>query len=172
MNANRNAQFFALDGLKVPILATVKVQQTYETLGGRDLSRSRNGRARLQVHWQKLKTVLSGSGWRVAPFSGVDQTVLHTLDCVSARALQSVQPVFQLPDQRQDIPPRGFAVVGGELVRTASAFNGSTLALTPHPQAESYVCWYWPQLTGYLTLTEQGDPRGGDYSWTLTLEEA
>jgi hypothetical protein len=78
MNANQNAQFFALDGQVIPIRAGLKVSQTYEQLGGRQLFRARTGKARLQSHWSKVKTVLSGSGWNVMPFAGIDQTAVHT----------------------------------------------------------------------------------------------
>jgi hypothetical protein len=33
------------------------VSQTYEQLGGRQLFRARTGKARLQSHWSKVKTV-------------------------------------------------------------------------------------------------------------------
>ncbi|RMC99558.1 hypothetical protein EAY64_07230 [Aquitalea palustris] len=173
MNANRYAQFFALDGQVIPIRAGLKVNQTYEQLGGRQLFRARTGKARLQSHWSKVKTVLSGSGWHVMPFAGIDQTAVHTLDCVTARALQGHLPLFTLPAIRQDIPPRGFAVVGGELVPTHAVLAGTVLTLNPVANADSYVCWYWPRLTGYLTaVSDQGDPRSLNYTWSLTLEEA
>jgi hypothetical protein len=144
---------------RIPIRAGLKVSQTYEQLGGRQLFRARTGKARLQSHWSKVKTVLSGSGWNVMPFAGIDQTAVHTLDCVTARALQSHLPLFTLPALRPDVPPRGFAVIAGELVPTCGTGRHGADA-QPGRQCGQLCLLVLATLTGYLTaVSDQGDPR-------------
>ncbi len=160
-----------LDGLPLGPLAGLEVSQTYERIGGASLYRGRSGRGRKQTHWQKLKTTLSAQGWMPAALAAVDESVPHVLDCLQPRSLIGIGRQFALPVCRPDVEPVGYAVVAEQLVQTGVAVAGNTATLAAVDGAAHYQVLYWPRLTGFVTVSENGSPGQANFGWELVLEE-
>lgn len=138
-NVHEYALTLGIDGTLIPIKAVVKLTQTYERAGGRNLLRMRSGRGVMQSRWEKVRSDIAATGWIPAPLAALDQTVPHVLDCAAPRAV----PVGTVVNERPDIPG---------VVR-----NG--------------MYYYWPRLTGFITIAENTDIRSASWGWNLHFEE-
>jgi hypothetical protein len=174
---------FTLGGIAVAAEAVVGFAQSYEPLGGVARLRMMSGAAVQQVHWRRLRTVLSGDGWWPAGLDGLDYDAQLTLACAAPRSIRSASNVIVLPAGRRadaGYTPIGHALLtgagtqvgGGDLVPTPVSMGGDTATLTVVSGAAGYQVTWWPVLIVFADPpTAETDARGATHRWSLTAEE-
>jgi hypothetical protein len=161
-----------LGGLVIPVQAAGDIEQTFETIGGVASGRMMSGAAWHQVHWRKLKTRISGSGWTPPGLAGLDYDSQLTLKSVASRAIQAAGNVIVIPAaRRSDYAPTGYAIVNGRYVSTPLVLVTNTATLTTVSGAQGYGVRYWPQFNVYAEFSESNSPKGASWSWSVEAEE-
>lgn len=164
-------------GIAIPFDAAHQITQTYEPLGGRALLRMLSGAAVLQNNWNKVRTVIRGSGRYPDQLAGVDWSTSFSIDCAAPLGIHGSSNVITLPAaRRSDWAPWGMALVDGRLVNTPMTIATNTATLTAVAGATSYVAYYFPTLTCYAVSagpSRSFDGRvSGNAGWELIAEEA
>jgi hypothetical protein len=65
-NVHEYALTLGIDGTLIPVKAVVKLTQTYDRAGGRNLLRMRSGRGVMQSRWEKVRSDIAATGWMPA----------------------------------------------------------------------------------------------------------
>jgi hypothetical protein len=168
-----NAHNIIIGGIEIGFSASHEISQTYEPVGGRSTRRLLNGAALLQHHWAKLNTTIQGSGRLPEGLAGLDYTAPIEIKCLAPRSIFAAGTSITLPaSRRTDRAPVGYAIVNGNLVRTAISIATNTATLTAVSGASGYLVAYYPILTVYAAPPRTTfDGRGPIGGWELIGEE-
>ena len=160
-------------GRRISFDASHALNQSYETFGGVTLHRMLDGAGVQQVHWRKVRTVISGSGPKPPGLDGINFDSAITIECAAPLNLSGASNIFTLPAARRaDWAPLGFALVDGTLRAAACSVVGNTATVTTTPGASAYEVSYWPILTVIATPPALDfAARGTVAGWSLTAEE-
>ncbi|MCB6184298.1 hypothetical protein LIN78_12155 [Leeia sp. TBRC 13508] len=161
------------DGIGVPLDTLHDIQQNYANVdGGMKSVRTLNGRLSVTSLWKKLKTTISGNGWRPSD-SGMYRGRQVVLSCIQPRAIDSLARTFEIPlARRMDEGIKAFAQVNGEYLPIGFSQSGQSVLVDENIAATSYRVMYWPELlVCVMDVSEAFNHASGDYSWQLTLEE-
>lgn len=171
-----------IGGIEIPLRAlTEGFAQTYEELAGLSARRTLGGSLLIQRAWPLtrnylLRTTISGGGILPAPLDHLDRGGTYEVECAEHRRIagDGAYNVITLPAGRRSggiYTPRGYALVGGELVETTIAIVGHVATLGLVTGAQHYQVRYWPKFTGNLTHKSDGEPWRATRRWTITIEE-
>lgn len=166
---------FELGGVRVPILACLEFSQTYEPIGGSVIHRMQSGKAVKQTHYTKWRTTLSGQGWIPVGLNALDYRLAQCLKCAAPQSVFSTYPCLTLPTaRRQDEPfvPKGFAMVGQELMEVAMEMQADIATLSAIPDARGYCVHYYPEWQVFAEMTQmQANLHNAEFSWSITAEQ-
>lgn len=95
-------------GMHVPIMARLKVQQTFEPLGGSTRRRMGSGALFSMTAWRRWKTTISGSGWIPAPLLGINFDEPYEIHSVAPLAFLLGAPLPPGWSSRLDYPETQF----------------------------------------------------------------
>lgn len=155
-----------LDGIQLTTAAAVGLSQTYNNTR-KFAVRTMDGTLKTQKNYTKIRTTISGQGWMLTGWEGLNLDSSLTLSCAEPVTIQSLSNVITIPAARRaDEAPRGFAVVSGELVETAVNVVGNDATLTVVSGASHYIVGYYPEFSASVEIEQTG--RQG---WTLTAQE-
>lgn len=166
-----------VDGVAVPVYASVQISQIYEVLRGTTPKRMRDGSLRWRTVWSgKLRTTISGSGVIPAGFSGIDFDDSFTLSCIAHRAVNSAGTTITIPATRRTdagSTPYGRALVGGKWVpTTVTGIVSNVATLAAVTGATQYQCVYFPEIVVFADPpTETKPEHGPSFGWSLVAEE-
>ncbi len=166
---------FKLGGISIPVNAGLEFSQSYEMIGGTVTQRMQSGRAIKQIHFNKLRTVLSGQGWVPTGLDGLDFSTPLLLKCAAPRSVSSTNTQFTISTNRRHdsgFEPKAFAVVSGNLTETEITLNADIVNLDTVTGALTYQIYYYPEILVFAEPPQvQGNMTGAEFSWTLTCEE-
>jgi len=165
-----------VDGISVPVYASISISQTYEELRATSRRRFLGGGAWQRTTWSgKLRTSLSGNGVIPYGLSNVDFTSSFEISCKAPRSINGSGRVFTLPAARRSdagSEPYGRALVGDTWVDTPCNVVGDTATLDAVSGATQYQVVYFPKLTVVADAPNESHPNHGpDYSWSIVAEE-
>lgn len=170
-----NARVLIVDGVEVPVQASHRLRQSYETLEAKERRRFLGGGLWQRRTWSgPLLTRIEGDGIAPPGIQNLDTANPIQIACIESRGVNSVSNVIVLPsDRRSDVgsQPFGFAVVDEAFVPTPVALVGDTATLTPVIGAVQYQARYFPLLTVLADPLQEDFARGTGHHWMLTAEE-
>lgn len=168
-----NAHDVIIAGLSVGFDSSHELTQTYESFGGSVTHRMLNGAGVQQVHWRKLRTVITGVGKIPDGLSAVNFDSAVEIKCMAPLSIAGASNVFTLPAARRtDWTPAGYALVDGRLVKSAVVVVTNTATVQTVSGASGYQVLYWPILTCIAQPpSREFNGRGTVARWTLTAEE-
>ena len=167
-----------IDAFELPALAGLRVDQSYELIGGEAVLRAMSGAGLKQETWRKLRVTTSGSGWIPAGLESLDTTVTHIVGCVVPRRAQAVFATRQatLPAGRRSDAghlPYGMAFLpSGDFVRVGATLVGNVATVEAVAGAVAYAVGYYPQITAWLMRpAASGSPSEASHDWEIVFEE-
>lgn len=161
-------------GLSIGFDSCHDLSQSYETIGGTTLHRMLNGAGVQQVHWRKIRTIISGSGRVPDGLAGVNFDSAIAIQCMAPLSLSAAGNVFTLPAARRtDWQPVGYALVSGQLVASPVVVVTNTATVQAVSGASGYQVLYWPILTCIAQPpSREFSGRGTVAHWSIEAEEA
>jgi len=169
--------YFELGGVALPLSSGLTIDQSYENLSATTYPpiRMANGDAKVQTAWSaKLKTVISGKGWRSSPFDGLDFGQALLMKCTAPKTIASASNAIALPSARRTdsyFLPHGYAVVDGIDVDSPVNVAGDTATVTVVSGATSYGVHYYPELTVFAQHSTGASLFGAEFDWQILAEE-
>lgn len=168
-----------IGSIDLPMLAGLDLEQSYEPIGGETILRTVGGTGIKQTTWQKLRTIISGSGWIPAGLDSLDATVQHVIGCIVPRSVPCVFATRQatLPAARRSDSghiPFGQAILpDNSVVTTTASLAGDVAIVAAVAGAVAYQALYLPSLTCWLTRrpTDSGNRSDASYRWEIVAEE-
>jgi len=161
--------------VRIDLDAAYSIRQTYTEIGGRSLRRMLDGSARLQHHWRRLRTEISGQGRLPAGIANLDTSAAQTIYCMAPRAAYSSSTSVAIPaadKRRTDWAPHAYAHVDGRMIATPVVASGTSATCTAVAGASGYTVNWYPVLTCYIEPPQTTfDGRGTVAGWTLIAEE-
>lgn len=155
-----------VNGIELTKAAADGLSQSY-TETPKFVVRTMDGTAKAQQVFRKIETNISGSGYMLTGWEGLDFSSSVTLSCCEARTIGSLSNVITIPSaRRSDVSPRGFAIVDGVRVSTPVNLVGDVATLTVVGGATQYIIGYYPEFSAFVEITQNGRQ-----SWTLTARE-
>lgn len=155
-----------VNGIELTKAAAEGLSQSYAKTP-KFVVRTMDGTAKAQTVFLKIETAISGSGWMLTGWEGLDFSSSVTLSCCEAVTIGSASNVIPIPaNRRTDIAVRGFAIVDGVRVSTPVNIVTNTATLTPVASATHYIIGYYPEFSAFVEITQNGRQ-----SWTLTAKE-
>jgi hypothetical protein len=165
-----------IDGLPVPIVSRLEIDQRYEQIQPVWFRRLADNSGILRATGSaKLSTTITGRGWMPAALQTLALGSTHTIGCIAWRDVASASPVITLPAARRvdaGHSPVGYAVVDGELIEAAqSGTAGDVISLTPVGGATHYVVYYLPLIVARVIRAETRSESSAQHPWALEVEE-
>lgn len=172
-----------IGNIEIPVRSSLEIEQTYEPIGRETILRTTSGLGiKQQVSWNKIRTVISGSGWMPTGLAQLDTSIIQTVACVVPR---SVSTSFDatLPLGRRFGPgydPWGQAVMPDhgvvEVPLLADPYSTGAFDLYAINQgvqdALGYHIFYYPLLSCWIQRPIESGNRGdASYRWELVCEE-
>lgn len=155
-----------LGGIELTAAAAAGLSQTYEQTP-KFVARMINGTAKAQKNFTKIRTTISGSGWMLSGWEGLDLDNSLTLSCSEARTIADASNVIVLPaNRRGDVAVRGFAVVNGVAQSAVTNVVTNTATVTDPGGASHFIVGYYPEFSAFVEVVQNGRQ-----AWTLTAQE-
>lgn len=167
-----------VDGMILPQISALDVEQQYEMLATETILRAVNGRGIKQMTYGKLRVTTSGSGWLPLGLDGIDYSITHVLGCVTPKrvpanfaARAAILPAARRSDS--GFTPFGTALVGGgQAISTPVTMVGNVATCAAVAGAIDYMVSYYPAPTVWLMRPhESGNQADASYRWELVAEE-
>jgi hypothetical protein len=166
---NGLSRWFSLsDGTRTVVTSiyeALNFSQSFETIGGASTQRMLNGALIKQTNWQKLKTVLTGSGGIPLGMSDLDFTKPLTLKSGATRSI--IRPTNSFPV----IPPH--RTDEGYTPQIFKLFEGRWIPQAGVDDSTSYLLLYYPQINCFAEPPQEGYAwdAAAPTSWSITAEE-
>ena len=165
-----------VDGVTVPVWASLDIRQELEPLEGAASGRLRDGAAYKRKRWGgKRRTVITGGGNAPSGLQAIDTDTSFEIWCIVPVAINSATagPITLPTARRSDAgsEPHGFAIVDGAMVPTTCNVVGDDATLGAVSGASSYQVRYFPVLTVIGGPVEEDLQRATGFGWQLTAEE-
>jgi hypothetical protein len=155
-----------LNGIELAKSAAAGLSQTYNRTP-KATRRMMSGAAKSQQNYVKISTSITGSGWMLPGWEGLDFSSSLTLSCAEAVTIANASTVITIPaNRRGDVALRCFAYVGSEWVSAAFSTNVNEVTVTDPGGATQFMVGYYPEFSAFVEIVQNG--RQG---WTLTAEE-
>ena len=166
-----------LGGVRIPISAAYELSQTYTPLGGFATLRTLDGSAIKQQNWQKIVTVINGSGAIPVGLEEINFKLSQLLSCGASRGVTSSSNIMTLPPGRRSdsgFEPTGCFSTDNGLTwqATGIAIVVDVATLVTNPDAQLYRVEYFPEITVFADPPEENtDAHGRIFGWTINAEE-
>lgn len=164
-----------LGGVRVPLHSVLDFEQSYSTIEGGRVLRMTDGAAVKTVHWRRISTTVSASGWIPPGLLALDYDAPLVMRCAAPRSIVTTATVVTLPAARRSDAgqePYAEALVDGLWQPTDVDIAGDTATITAVPGAGAYRVSYYPELTVFASSPEEsGDLARADYRWSIEAEE-
>lgn len=169
---------FILAGLKLVFENHLELSQDYDEEQASRITRHADGSARKQVAWSdKIKTVLTGSGWIPPGLEMLDYGSTMEMACISAKGVTSASNIITIPAARRadtGFEPYAIAHVDGARIDTdINSLVANVATVEDVNGASHYTVFYYPKITVFASLPKQRhDVIADRYTWTLEAREA
>ncbi|MCU7845290.1 MAG: hypothetical protein KZQ93_15785 [Candidatus Thiodiazotropha sp. (ex Monitilora ramsayi)] len=168
-----------IGGVHIPLLASVELNQEYNTLTATTEYRMGDGSFESQTAWagnRKLKTIITGRGQIPVGLLSLNLPQKNlTISCTKRRAITSDSNVIVLPANRRSdagAEPIGFVLNDAGWQSVNVTFNGDEATLDVVAWAKQYQVEYYPEfLANVKAPIERKERRGSAYSWSIEAEE-
>lgn len=155
-----------LDGIELSKAAASGLSQTYANTK-KAVRRTMSGAAKAQQNYTKISTTMSGAGWMLTGWEGLDLSSSLTLSCAEAVTIASASNVIDIPAARRgDVALRCFAYLAGEWISKGFSTNVDQITVTVEGGATAYMVGYYPEFSAFIEIDQTGRQ-----SWSLTAEE-
>lgn len=156
-----------LDGVELSIAAAEGLSQTYAKTK-KSFRRMMSGAGKAQQNYTpKISTTITGKGWMLPGWEGLDLSSSLVLSCSEAETLAKVTNVIDIPAaRRSDVALRCFAYINGVWQPATFSTNVDQITVTLNASATQYMVGYYPEFSATIEIDQDG--RQG---WTLTAEE-
>ena len=166
-------KIFELGSFKLPALAHLDFDQSYEPIGPESILRAVSGRGIKQMTYARTRIVTSASGWVPSGLQSIDVTQQHVMRCIHPESLPANfatrQATLLAGGYRTDAghAPWGLAeMANGSTVSTPVTMAGDVATVASVSGATAYQIGYFPIFNVYV----QRPTRTG-FGWELTAEE-
>lgn len=120
-----------------------------------------------QNYTPKITTTISGRGWMLPGWEGIDLSSSLTLSCAEAETIASTSNVITIPAaRRSDVALRAFAYVDGVWQPATFGTAGDIITVTTATGATQYMVGYYPEFSAFIEIDQTGRQV-----WSLTAEE-
>lgn len=167
-------KIFKIGSFELPSYAQLRLDQSYEPIGGESIFRAISGLGLKQMSYSRTRVVTSGAGWVPPGLNAIDYKIKHLVACVVPESLpaDSVTRHVTLPTTRRADAghmPFGLAQLADfRTVATSVSLAGHVATLAEVPGAVAYQVGYYPLLLCWVMRPKKSGP---DYAWEITCEE-
>lgn len=156
-----------LDGVELAIAAADGLSQTYVQTKKSIRTMMSGARKAQQNYDPKITTTISGRGWMLPGWEGIDLSSSLTLSCAEAKTIADASNVITIPSaRRSDVALRAFAYIDGVWQPATFGTAGDIITVTLAAGATQYMVGFYPEFGAFIEIDQNG--RQG---WSLTAEE-
>lgn len=160
--------------LEIPLVAGFDVNIDYPKILAKNILRTKNGTGIMASRWEKLRVVISGSGWLPDGLDSIDENAQVDIHSTAWLSTASTSNIITIPRafRIDEFTPRGTAIVNGDMVETPVVIAAQQATLTVVPGATQYHVLYCPIVTSFIALIDRKfDVKAHVWNWSIEAEE-